>query len=80
MDMATICSVSVHKKFLLYHYSHVAHLVWTGNDAGKVGFALTLDHGLQNRRVVGAQVDEAMRDAGVPDRLEEGCGRSVAAL
>lgn len=50
------------------------HFIGTGDDAweGVRRFTLAFDHGLQDAGVVGAQVHEAVRHTGFPERLEEG--------
>src|SRR5690242_16959352 len=57
------------------------YLVGTRDDAWELPLLLplALDHGLDDARVVGPEVDEAVRHAGLPDGLEQGKGCRVHA-
>lgn len=52
----------------------LSYLVWTSNNSRKLALflILTLDHGLNDTWMIGAQIDKAMGDACLPQRLEEG--------
>lgn len=55
------------------------YFVGTGDYAGEFVsvFALTFDHGLDEAGVVGAQIDKAVSNAGIPEGLEKGARRCV---
>lgn len=55
------------------HGPSVEYLIWARNDLGKLALLLilTLDDGLNDAGMVGAQVDEAMCDARFPNRFEK---------
>ena len=50
----------------------ISHLVGAGNEARKLVlfFLLSFNHCLHNARMVGAKIDKAMGDAGLPFHLE----------
>lgn len=56
-----------------------AYLVETGDYARELIslLSLTPDHGFDEAGVVGAQIDKAVRDAGIPDGFEKGARRCV---
>jgi hypothetical protein len=55
------------------------YLVWTSHDFGELALLLILafDNGFNDGGMVGAEVDEDMSDACLPDGLEEGKGCRV---
>jgi len=70
--MATICNFvqyDAHKSGQLFG----TNLVWACDDSRKVLVTLLLSfsHGLEDARVVRAQVDEAVSDASLPKGLEQ---------
>lgn len=56
-----------------------AYLIGASDNLGKLGalLVLALDNGFDDAGVIGAEVDEAMGDAGLPEGLEEGKGRGI---
>jgi hypothetical protein len=56
------------------------YLIWTGNDLGELALLLilTLDNGFNNGRVVAPEIHEDVRDAILPQSLEEGKRRCIA--
>jgi hypothetical protein len=56
------------------------YLIWTGNDLGELALLLilTLDNGFNDGRVVAPKVHKDVRDAILPQSLEEGKGGCIA--
>ena len=62
------------------------YLIGTGDDIWEIAFSfcLALDNGLDDARMVGPEIDEAMGDTGLPEGVKEaergGVGHPAAPL